>query len=165
MKRTLLSIKTRAITSLVILLMTLPMWGNDGDTFTKETVEGVLLKYTIISESEKTCMVGDKYYPEVPTARATGIHRGPAEEVCQASGDITIPEEANGYRVVRIESFAFNQAAITSVFIPNSVETIGSEAFTGTAAANAYAKKKKANKKEIARRDARRFFSLRRIIP
>ena len=128
-----LFIKTRSITSLVVLLMTLPVWGNDGDTFSEKTVEGVLLKYTIISESEKTCMVGDKYYPAVPAARATGIRRGPEEEVCQASGDITIPEEANGYRVVRIESYAFNQAAITSVFIPSSVETIGFEAFTGCA--------------------------------
>ena len=128
-----LFIKTRSITSLVVLLMTLPVWGSDGDTFSEKTVEGVLLKYTIISESEKTCMVGDKYYQAVPAARATGIRRAPEEEVCQASGDITIPEEANGYRVVRIESYAFNQAAITSVLIPSSVETIGSEAFTGCA--------------------------------
>ena len=116
------------------ILMLLPMLASadDGDTFSEETVEGVLLKYTVINESEKTCMVGDKYYPPIPTARA-GIRRGPDEEVCQASGDITIPEEANGYRVVRIESYAFNQAAITSVFIPNSVETIGIAAFTGCA--------------------------------
>jgi hypothetical protein len=100
---------------------------DDGDTFSEETVEGALLKYTIISESEKTCMVGETYYPDVPGAR---VRRGPEDEVCQASGDITIPEEANGYRVVRVESFAFNRAAITSVFIPNSVKTIGNSAFT-----------------------------------
>ena len=47
MKRTLL-FRTRTITSLVVLLMTLPVWGNDGDTFTEETVEGVMLTYTII---------------------------------------------------------------------------------------------------------------------
>ena len=116
----------------LFVLMLSPMLAsaNDGDTFSEETVEGVLLKYTIISESEKTCMVGNKYYPEVPTAR---VHRGPEKEVCQASGDITIPKEANGYKVVRIECFAFNQAAITSVFIPNSVESIGGSAFTGCA--------------------------------
>ena len=119
--------------TLLFILAFLPMLASadDGDTFTEETVEGVTLTYTVISESEKTCMVGDKYYPPIPTARAARIRRGPDEEVCQASGDITIPEEANGYRVVRIESYAFNQAAITSVFIPNSVETIGIEAFTG----------------------------------
>ena len=99
---------------------------NDGDTFSEETVEGVLLNYTIISESEKTCMVGYKQYPEVPTARD---RRGPEKDMSKASGDITIPEEAKGYRVVRIETSAFEQAAITSVFIPNSVKTIGSYAF------------------------------------
>ena len=116
----------------LFVLMLSPMLAsaNDDDTFNEETVEGVLLKYTIISESEKTCMVGNKYYPEVPTAR---VHRGPEKEVCQASGDITIPKEANGYKVVRIECFAFNQAAITSIFIPNSVESIGGSAFTGCA--------------------------------
>ena len=65
MKRTLL-FRTRTITSLVVLLMTLPVWGNDGDTFTEETVEGVMLTYTIISEAEKTCMVGEKYHWPVP---------------------------------------------------------------------------------------------------
>ena len=116
---------------LLSILMLLPMLASadDGDTFSEETVEGVTLTYTVISESEKTCMVGDKYYPAIPTARAARIRRGPEEEICQASGDITIPGEANGYRVVRIESFAFVQSAITSVFIPNSVETIGIAAF------------------------------------
>ena len=110
------------------ILMLSPMLAsaNDGDTFSEETVEGVLLNYTIISESEKTCMVGYKQYPEVPTARD---RRGPEKDMSKASGDITIPEEAKGYRVVRIETSAFEQAAITSVFIPNSVKTIGSYAF------------------------------------
>lgn len=112
----------------LFILMLTPMLAsaNDGDTFSEETVEGVLLNYTIISESEKTCMVGYKQYPEVPTARD---RRGPEKDMSKASGDITIPEEAKGYRVVRIENSAFEQAAITSVFIPNSVKTIGSYAF------------------------------------
>ena len=114
----------------ILMLSPILASADDGDMFSEETVEGVLLKYTIISESEKTCMVGETYYPAVPTAR---VRRGPEDEVCQISGDITIPEEANGYRVVRVESFAFNQAAITSVFIPNSVKTIGNSAFTGCA--------------------------------
>ena len=116
----------------LFILMLSPMLASadDGDMFSEETVEGALLKYTIISESEKTCMVGETYYPDVPTAQ---VRRGAEDEVCQVSGDITIPEEANGYRVVRIESFAFNQAAITSVFVPNSVKTIGNSAFMGCA--------------------------------
>ena len=110
----------------ILMLTSMLASANDGDTFSEETVEGVLLNYTIISESEKTCMVGYKQYPEVPTAQD---RRGPEKDVSKASGDITIPEEAKGYRVVRIETSAFEQAAITSVFIPNSVKTIGSYAF------------------------------------
>ena len=129
MKRTLFNI-TRTITSLVVLLMTLPVWGNDGDTFTEKTVEGVNLTYTIISEAEKTCMVGEKYNWPIPTARANRVHRVSGSHL---SGDITIPEVANGYAVVRIEAYAFEQAAITSVVIPNSVKAVGIGAFNGCA--------------------------------
>ena len=125
MKRTLLNM-TRTITSLVVLLMTLPMWGNDGDTFTVETVEGVTLTYTIISEAEKTCMVGEKIYWEEPTARANRVHKVNGS---QPSGDLTIPEVANGYAVIRIETYAFEKADITSIVIPNSVKAIGYGAF------------------------------------
>ena len=116
--------------TLLFILAFLPMLASadDGDTFTEETVEGVTLTYTVISESEKTCMVGEEYEWPILTTRAYRVRKANGS---QLSGDITIPEEANGYRVVRIESYAFNQAAITSVFIPNSVETIGIEAFTG----------------------------------
>ena len=127
MKRTLL-FRTRTITSLVVLLMTLPVWGNDGDTFTEETVEGVMLTYTIISEAEKTCMVGEKYHWPVPGARANRVKKASES---QPSGDITIPEAANGYAVVHIEAYALGNAAITSVVIPNSVKTIGIAAFSG----------------------------------
>jgi len=129
MKRTLF-IKTRTITSLVVFLMTLPMWGNDGDTFTENTVGGVMLTYTVISEAEKTCMVGEKYNWPVPTARANRVHKVSGS---QLSGDITIPEVANGYAVIYIEAFAFERAAITSVVIPNSVKALGIGAFAGCA--------------------------------
>ena len=128
MKRTLLSIKTRAITSLVILMITLPMWGNDGDTFTAETVEGVMLTYTVISESDKTCMVGEEYYPAEPTTRTDRVRK---VSESKPSGDITILEVANGYAVIRIEAFAFKNSAITSVVIPSCVKTIGVAAFSG----------------------------------
>ena len=110
------------------ILTLLPMLASavDGDTFTEKTVEGVLLKYTIISESEKTCMVGEKDIWSFLTARAS---KASEDEKSQVSGDITIPEEANGYKVIRIEHSAFERTAITNVFIPNSVKTIGRSAF------------------------------------
>ena len=117
-------------TIILTILMLLPMLAsaNDGDTFSGKTVEGVLLKYTIISESEKTCMVGDKYESPIPTSNSS-VSRVPKANDSQLSGDITIPEVANGYTVIRIEDYAFMQAVITSVFIPNSIKTIGSAAF------------------------------------
>ena len=134
MKRTLLfvwrklvlSMNTKAIASSLVLFMTLPVWSEDGDTFCEETEEGAVLIYTIISEAEKTCMVGEKYGWYVPMANAKRVHRVNEN---LPSGDITIPEVANGYAVVRIEDCAFEGAAITSVVIPYSVKTIGGSAF------------------------------------
>ncbi len=96
--------------------------------FTAETEEGVMLTYTVISESEKTCMVGEEYHWPVPTARSNRVLKVRGS---QPSGDITIPEVANGYNVIRIEAFAFENSAITNVVIPNSVKTIGVAAFSG----------------------------------
>lgn len=138
MKSTLLFVGRKLISSMNMktialsfaLFTTLPAWSDDGDTFCEETAEGVMLTYTVISESEKTCMVGKKFTWYVPTARAKRIRR--ANETLP-SGDITIPEVANGYAVIRIEDLAFKGAAITSVVIPNSVKTIGIGAFSGCA--------------------------------
>ena len=116
--------------SFILLLSPMMASADDGDTFSEKTVEGVLLKYTVISESEKTCMVGEEYQWPVFTSYARAS-RAPEANNSQISGDITIPEEANGYAVIHIEVMAFCQTAITSVFIPNSVKTIGGDAFAG----------------------------------
>ena len=123
------TMKTKTLFSFIVLLLALPVWGDDGDTFYEETVEGVLLKYTIISESEKTCMVGEKYIPSLPTA-TSARKANESQDKSQISGYITIPEEANGYAVVCIGKDAFKKTAITSVFIPNSVKIIGGSAFS-----------------------------------
>ena len=119
--------------TLLFILAFLPMLASadDGDTFTEETVEGVTLTYTVISESEKTCMVGEEYEWPIPTTRAYRVRKANGS---QLSGDITIPEVANGYTVIRIEAFAFEQANITSIVIPNSVKAIGPGAFFQCAA-------------------------------
>ena len=121
----------KKLLSLFILMhLSMLVSANDGDTFSAETIEGVLLKYTVISESEKTCMVGFQYEWPVPTSysSASRVSKAPNSQI---SGDITIPEEANGYSVIHIEDYAFTQTAITSVFIPNTVKTIGIGAFEG----------------------------------
>ena len=83
----------------------------DGSTFSALTEEGVEMTFRIISVKEKTCEVyGLKDY--------------------QTVGKVTIPSEVNSFRVIEIGGAAFAKcSSITSVIIPNSVETIGSLAF------------------------------------
>ena len=99
---------------LLLLATLLPAttYGNDGDIFTSETVEGIELKFKVISENEKTCEVYD-----CNTAK---------------SGKVTIPEEVNGYSVTSIGDYAFDYCSkLTAVNIPNSVTRIGYKAFYG----------------------------------
>jgi len=48
-----------------------------------------------------------------------------------ASGDVIIPNSIEGLAVYIIQSYAFRYTAITSVVIPDSVVSIGSQAFNG----------------------------------
>ena len=79
------------------------------------------MTFKVISEIEKTCMVGDE--------QGEGIHSFPTDY----SGGITIPSTANDYKVTRIGSWAFNWChGLTSVNIPETVTSIGVQAFIGT---------------------------------
>ena len=86
------------------------------NTFTLETIEGIPMKFQVIDP--KTCQVGVDYtYPAIDS---------------NTSGRITIPETANGYKVVKIGEKAFQSCAkIFDIEIPNSVHTIGIGAFSG----------------------------------
>ena len=89
--------------------------------FTAKTVEGVDMTFKVISEREKTCMVGDE--------KGEHVHSFPTDY----NGGITIPSTANGYKVTRIGSWAFNWCGgLTSVNIPETVTSIGYQAFIGT---------------------------------
>ena len=98
----------------------------DGDIITEETVEGVLLKYLIISESEKTCQVGtiipgDDIFGSEDLANATDT---------STVGTITIPEEVKGYRVIGIGKYAFQHCEkITNVSLSKYIKYIGESAF------------------------------------
>ena len=92
----------------------------DGDTFTANTVEGTPLIFKIISEADKTCQVGNGIYNgtwgsvDIATAVDTAV-------VCK----ITIPEIANGYKVIEVGFEAFiNCKHLTSLVIPNTVTKI-----------------------------------------
>ena len=75
------------IVSLVAILSLFPstmMWAADGDIFTAKTVEDMELNFKVISEEDKTCMVGtdNDTYLNAVFWPSTGGH-------------ITIPENAN----------------------------------------------------------------------
>ena len=88
-----------------------------GRIFTVKTVEGIEMTFKVIMWDEKTCQVG------------TGISNEPAIEKF-TSGQVTIPSTANGYKVISIGNLAFSGCTeLTSVIIPDGVESISSQAF------------------------------------
>lgn len=94
-----------------------PSGDHDGDIFTAQTVEGIDVTFSIISVSQKTCMVGP------------GGWNGFAIDE-ETSGTITIPASVNGYMVVAIGESAFEgRRYITAVNLPNTIETIGYYSF------------------------------------
>ena len=90
----------------------------DGDTFTAKTIEGIDMKFKVISEADKTCQVGSS---PLNSAISTSY-----------TGSVTIPNSINGYSVIIIGMRAFsNCSGLTSVVIPSSVINIDYYAFNG----------------------------------
>ena len=92
-------------------------------TFTATTIEGVEMTFKVLSEDDKTCQV---WRPESNNLAA------PVAIDKATMGQVTIPETANGYRVVSICDEAFYYCpSITSVIVPAGVLEIGERAFCG----------------------------------
>ena len=92
-------------------------------TFTATTIEGVEMTFKVLSEDDKTCQV---WRPESNNFAA------PVAIDKATMGQVTIPETANGYRVVSICDEAFYYCpSITSVIVPAGVLEIGERAFCG----------------------------------
>lgn len=87
---------------------------NDGDVFTAKISEGIDMTFKVISESEKTCQVGNGSSAAISTSY---------------EGNVTIPSFILGYRVVGIGYRSLRRTSITSVIISEGIETIGTEAF------------------------------------
>ena len=97
----------------MVLTTSLCAWSADGDTFQAETPGGVMMKFKVISEAEKTCAVAS-YAIDYET-----------------KGVVTVPEEVKGYKVVEIQPNSFDYSYyITSVSLPNTLTAIGSSAFS-----------------------------------
>lgn len=100
------------IALLLLLFTPLDIWSYYGDTFSSNTSEGVEMKFSVISEENRTC----------------GVYAHAIKS--DVSGTITIPSEVNGYTVVEIQSEAFRDCeTIDKVIIPSSIQRIQSRAF------------------------------------
>ena len=111
-----------------------------GDTFTAETVEGVLMTFKVTDSKNMICQVGNDTNPAIDVS---------------TTGTVTIPAEVNGYKVtaigkkafwntyfyvrrfilpegiISIGNWAFYQESslLETINIPSSVESIGDRAF------------------------------------
>lgn len=101
------------------LLTSSALWAADGDTFTANTVEGVEMTFTVISESEKTCYVGTGMWGETAIDKET-------------DGSVTIPTEVEGYKVFGINSSAFEGCTkLSGITLPEGMTYIDTYAFSG----------------------------------
>ena len=89
----------------------------NGYVFTATTEQGLDMKFRIVDENEKT-------------VEAYGTYDGGPAISNKTEGELIIPAEIEGYRVVGISSWAFrNCQQLTSVSIPVGVTYIGESAF------------------------------------
>lgn len=96
---------------------------NASSVFTVKTVEGVEMSFKVTSEDDKTCEV---YRPQ------SNQWDAPVAIAKDTKGKVTIPEEANGYKVTNICDEAFYYCGeITELVIPATVIAIGERAICG----------------------------------
>ena len=93
----------------------------DGDTFTAKSTEGLQLTFKVISESVKTCQLGD------------GVDICIFEPYASSTREIktlTIPDTPNGYKVTTIGRKAlYDVQWLTRIVIPQTVTVLADKAF------------------------------------
>jgi len=87
-----------------------------GTEMTYTTSGGTVMYFTVLSEDDKTCMLGVDGY-------------NCFKNVTPSETDIVIPSEVSGYAVVKINLTAFRNSGVTSLDIPKSVKVIDDGAF------------------------------------
>lgn len=100
---------------------------NDGDSFWYE-YNGTNVQYEVISAKNKTCQVGavEIFYLDEYSFTVGGQ----AVSKSLIRNSLTIPETANGYKVVEVCEYAFNGCeSIKSITLPNTITKIGECAF------------------------------------
>lgn len=88
-----------------------------GRLFTATSPEGIELKFSVISESAKTCRVG---YNEDNGMSAIDEF---------VTGTLTVPSEVEGYRVVSIGESAFFRNNLSEIILPPTILKINGTAF------------------------------------
>ena len=101
-------------TGLAILIVAKATWGLAGEIRTTE-VNGISWTYEIINEDEKTARLRKNGGSPTIPKDITGI--------------VTIPSIIDGYTITQIGLSSFATCKITSVEIPDSITTIGDQAF------------------------------------
>ena len=107
--------------------------GNDEEiSLTKQTiVDGTEWTYTIVSEDNKTCVVGgEKTRTNEYGNRWT--ESLPAIDV-NTTEAIATPTTLDGYTVIGTARGAFRNSKISTITLPNTLKTIGKSAFYGSA--------------------------------
>ena len=111
----------KELLSLLLATISIGAWAADGDEFTAETVEGIQMTFKVISEADKTCQVGIGVWNNGDEGKHRAVNQN-------TSGEITIPSETNGYKVVAIAKYAFEQCSqLTKVTIPEGITSIGEQ--------------------------------------
>lgn len=120
------SMEKKFLLLMLVMLNSIAAWCADGDTFTayvevpKTSSWTIQVKMTIkiISESNKTCQIGDD------TNRAIDGYPDLTK--------LELPDKVNNYKIVRIGDKAFAQGGlcdITTVILPSYVTSVGKRAF------------------------------------
>jgi hypothetical protein len=108
---------------------------HDGEVFTAKIDEGIELRFTVISEAEKTCMLGLTKALDgelITTAFADGSAGSGTGMAELPNLAVTIPSKVNGYTVTEIGERALSASKLSSVTIPSTVTTIHDMAFYST---------------------------------
>jgi uncharacterized protein YjdB len=100
----------------------------DGDFIIAKTEEGVDMSFQIISTTDKTCQViGSKMDMQYTT-----FFGDPAYSAINVnySGSLSIPNYANGYRVIKLGNTSFANCNVESITISEGILYIGYQAFS-----------------------------------
>lgn len=93
-------------------------WCSAGDVFTALSGD-VMITYKVLNESDKTCQVGIGIEDELAIPE-------------EYTGEVVIPEQANGYTVTTIGRSALDNPNITAVTLPSTIIRILADGLCGT---------------------------------